>query len=104
MDDVTLRKVQLELLAMLKDIDQVCSKYQIAYFLDSGTLLGAIRHQGFIPWDDDLDIGMLRSDYDRFSAIAQKELGDSYFWQTWKTESGYAYPFGKVRKRHTVYL
>ena len=104
MDAQTLRKVQLTLLEILKDIDCVCKKHGIQYFLDSGTLLGAVRHQGFIPWDDDLDIGMLRDDYEKFCAIAQDELGDKYFWQTWDTDPDYPIPFGKVRKRGTLYV
>ncbi len=104
MDKKTLRKVQNELLSILYDIDKVCKENDIQYFLDSGTLIGAIRHKGFIPWDDDLDIGMLREEYERFNSIAQEKLGDKYFWQTWDTDDGYALPFGKVRKRNTVYL
>ena len=104
MDKATLRKVQLVLLDMLKDIDKVCKKHGIQYFLDSGTLIGAIRHKGFIPWDDDLDIGMLREDYEKFNRVAQDELGENYFWQTWETDSDYPIPFGKVRKRGTLYV
>lgn len=104
MDNVTLRKVQLQLLEILLEIDRVCQKHGIQYFLDSGTLLGAIRHKGFIPWDDDMDIGMLRSDYERFNKIAQKELGDKFIWQTWDTDPGYPIPFGKVRKKGTLYV
>ena len=104
MDKQTLRKVQLILLEMLKDIDSVCKRHKIQYFLDSGTLIGAVRHRGFIPWDDDLDIGMLRADYEKFSSIAQAELGEKYFWQTWDTDPDYPIPFGKVRKRGTKYV
>lgn len=104
MDNEMLRKVQAELLGILKSIDKVCKENSIQYFLDSGTLIGAIRHHGFIPWDDDLDIGMLREDYEKFNKIAQMELGDSYFWQTWETDPEYAMPFGKVRKKNTIYL
>ncbi len=59
---------------VLAEIDRVCKKNGITYFADWGTLLGAVRHNGFIPWDDDMDIVMLRSDYMRFLSIAQKEL------------------------------
>jgi len=104
MDNETLRKVQLELLGILEEVDRVCKKNNIQYFLDSGTLIGAIRHKGFIPWDDDLDIGMLRADYEKFNEVAQRDLGKDYYWQTWHTDDEFALPYGKVRKRHTVYL
>lgn len=63
---------------MLVDIDRVCREHGIAYFLDSGTLLGARRHGGFIPWDDDIDLGMPRDDYERFLAVAPEALGARY--------------------------
>lgn len=104
MDQQTLKKVQPVLLEMLQEIDRVCREQGIAYFLYRGTMLGSVRHQGFIPWDDDLDVAMLRSDYDRFCAIAPTALGEKYTFQTWHTDPGYAHPFGKLRKRNTVYL
>lgn len=65
-------------LEVLQEIDRICRKYDIPYFADWGTLLGAVRHGGFIPWDDDLDITMKRADYERFLQVAQKELRDDY--------------------------
>lgn len=67
---------QMEILA---DVDKVCKKYNIRWFADRGTLLGAVRHKGYIPWDDDLDICMLRDDYIRFFAVAEKELPSNYY-------------------------
>ncbi|MEG0324706.1 MAG: LicD family protein, partial [Raoultibacter sp.] len=77
-DDEILRKIQLMELEILKDVDRVCCENDIVYWLDSGSALGAARHNGFIPWDDDIDIGMLRDDYDRFLAVAPQALGDRY--------------------------
>ena len=103
MDNETLRKVQLAQLEMAKKVKEICDANEIKYFLDGGTLLGAVRHHGFIPWDDDLDIGMLRKDYDRFISIAQSALGDQYFLQTCDTDDHYWHPFAKIRKIGTIY-
>lgn len=65
-------------LEVLQQIDEICKRHNIEYFADWGTLLGAIRHQGFIPWDDDLDIGMKRADYERFLEVASQELPQEY--------------------------
>lgn len=74
-----LRTFQLAELELLKKIDRVCKKHNICYWLDFGTLLGAVRHQGFIPWDDDVDIAMMREDYERFTAILDKEFPDESY-------------------------
>ena len=73
------------LLSAMIDFDKLCSKYNLHYCLHGGTLLGAIRHHGFIPWDDDVDIIMLRKDYDKFLEIAQAEFGDRYLGATSNT-------------------
>lgn len=103
MDKETLRKVQLIQLEMAEEVKRICDENGIAYYLTAGTCLGAVRHQGFIPWDDDLDIGMLREDYDRFCAIAPEKLGHKYNFQCWLTDENYALPFGKLRKNGTIY-
>lgn len=74
----TMKKVWAVELNILEEIDRICKKYQITYYAAYGTLLGAIRHQGFIPWDDDLDIVMMRPDYERFRQIAKRELHENY--------------------------
>lgn len=73
----------------LKNIDRICRKNNIEYFICAGTLLGAYRHGGFIPWDDDIDIAMTRENYNKFLSIAQEELGDEFFVQTTETDPGY---------------
>lgn len=80
---------------VLLDIDKVCKKNQITYFADFGTLLGAVRHQGFIPWDDDLDISMKREDYNRFLAAA-KELPEGYYVRDIHTDDTYTELFARV--------
>jgi len=104
MEQTLLRKVQLTQLEIAKEIKRVCEENDIRYFLDAGTFLGAVRHGGFIPWDDDMDVGMMRSDYEKFCRIAPKKLKPEYCLQTWYTEPNYGLPFGKVMKRGTVYL
>ena len=74
------------LLDILLETDRICKKNGIKYFLFAGTMLGAARHGGFIPWDDDLDIAMLRPDYDRFCSIAASEFTGDYFFQDLNTD------------------
>ena len=71
-----LRRQQMRMLEILLEVDRICKKHDIPYWLSSGTLIGAMRHDGFIPWDDDLDIEMLRSDYLRLMEVLPKELPD----------------------------
>ena len=96
-----IKSLQLICLEILKEIDRVCKKHNILYWLDSGSMLGAVRHNGFIPWDDDLDIAMFRDDYNRFLEIASKELKENYFLQTHQTDSEYPLFFAKVRRNNT---
>lgn len=72
-----LTKVHEANLKILKEIDRICRKYQIRYMLDAGTLLGAVRHQGFIPWDDDADLVFTRKQYEAFLKVARRELPDT---------------------------
>ncbi|MDR1880334.1 MAG: LicD family protein [Tannerellaceae bacterium] len=104
--ETTLRQAQFVMLRMLKVIDYICRKHGIQYWLCSGTLLGAVRHKGFIPWDDDLDISMLREDYERFLEVAEAELPDDMMLQTRKTDPHYHYlPLPcKIRDRKSFTL
>lgn len=87
--ETTLRQSQLVMLRMLKILDHICRNNNIEYFLIGGSLLGAIRHQGFIPWDDDLDIGMTRSHYERFLKLGVPALPPDIFFQTVGTDPAY---------------
>lgn len=79
---------------VLREIDRICGKYGIRYFADSGTLLGAVRHKGFIPWDDDIDIAMLRDDYHKFYSVIQQELPENWIFSDWS--NGGDQPFGRL--------
>lgn len=98
-----LRKLQLAQLAILHDIDAVCKAHGIAYFLDSGTALGAIRHGSFIPWDDDIDLGMARDDYDRFLSVAPEALAEKYEVCFPGKTPNYAPMFAKVMQKGTKF-
>ena len=104
MDSEMLRKVQLVQLEILKEVKRVCDKHNIHYFLTAGTLLGAVRHDGFIPWDDDLDIAMLADQYSLFCEIAPKELNPQFYFQNWDNDPTYPFEYGKVRKKNTLYV
>ena len=103
MDDV-LRKLQLTQLEMLKLVDQMCRKSDIKYSLFAGTLLGAVRHKGYIPWDDDLDICMAREEYNRFIHIWQQAPPKGYLLQNKENSPGFTQTFTKIRKEHTTFL
>lgn len=100
-DGSELRKLQLKMLQILEEVTALAEKHKINYWLSGGTLLGAIRHGGFIPWDDDIDIEMLHSDYLRFLKILEKELPDSLYLQT-PNEKGYRLLFTKVRDKFSI--
>lgn len=91
------------LLAYLLEIDRICEKHNIKYFLAGGTLLGAIRHNGFIPWDDDADVMMLREDYDKFIKVVQSELPSNLFLQLPSTEKLNHQVFAKIRINNTLF-
>lgn len=104
MDKELLRQVQLTQLEIANEIKRVCDENEIDYFMDGGTLIGAVRHKGFIPWDDDMDFGMIREQYEKFLTIAPEKLKKQYFLQTWYSDTGYGLPFAKVRKNETLYV
>ena len=97
-----LRKVQLVEVEMLKEVIRICEENDIEYFLLGGSVLGAVRHNGFIPWDDDVDVGMTRDNYNKFINIAPKKLSPQYCLQTPEAPSPYYYL--KVRKLGTVFI
>lgn len=99
-----LRACQLKQLAILEEIDKICKRHKIEYWLDGGTLLGAVRHGGFIPWDDDIDIGMSLEDEKRFEEIAPKELPDWLYLQTPQSDPGSKEPITKIRDCNSLYI
>jgi len=96
-----LRRQQLIMLDMLKELDRICRKYDIPYFLYGGTLLGAFRHNGFIPWDDDLDVAMLLSDYKRLAKVLPNELPDDIAFQNNDSDKNYFFFIPKLRDKHS---
>ncbi len=99
-----LRECQLKQLRILQEIDRICRKHHIEYWLDGGTLLGAVRHGGFIPWDDDIDIAMRLEDERRFEAIAPQELPDWLFLQTPLSDPNSKEPITKIRDITSLYI
>lgn len=104
MDDITLKKLQSAELDILKDIDSFCKKYSINYSLYGGTLIGAVRHQGFIPWDDDIDIVMTRSEYTEFCNTWAADPLEGYYLENFETDDYTQNTHSKIRKNGTMLL
>ena len=99
-----LRKAQMKMLYILKEVVAVCDRHKIPYWLDGGTLLGAARHGGFIPWDDDVDISMRKEDLERFLKIAPFELPEDLMVQTLETDEGLHNRAYKVRDLNSFFV
>ncbi len=99
-----LQKVHVLELKIAIEIKRICEKHEIPYFLLAGSALGAVRHGGFIPWDEDMDIGMRRPDYERFLAVCETDLGSEFFLHTWDTDPDYPFSFAKVRLNGTHFV
>lgn len=95
------KKIWAVELDLLMKFDQICRKHGLTYCLLGGSLLGAVRHNGFIPWDDDIDVGMPRKDYDLLMQLP-KEFAEPYFLQTPYTDEGYYYSYNKLRNSNTT--
>lgn len=91
-----LRKCQLTMFEMLKEVHRVCIENEITYWLDSGTLLGAVRHKGFIPWDDDIDICMPREDYEKFLKLAPDKMCKGLYLESHEKNFGVKFPWCRV--------
>lgn len=89
---------------MLQEIDRICKNNDISYMLFAGTMLGAVRHNGFIPWDDDLDIVLLREEYDRLLEVAPKELNQEKFFLQKEYSEHWPCHFSKLRRNNTSYI
>ncbi len=101
-DDQVLRRLQFTQIEILDEIVRICENHGLHYYLVGGTLLGAIRHQGFIPWDDDLDIAMPRQDYIKFCELCKTQLDSKYFLHNIVSDEKYWLIFAKIRKKGTV--
>ena len=101
----TLRKIQLIQLEMLQEVDRICKKCNIRYNIIAGTLLGAVRHGGYIPWDDDADVAMLRKEYEKFRKACKTELDITrFYFQDHRNTKGYRWGYGKLRRKNTLFL
>lgn len=97
-----IQQIQLELIC---EVDRICKKHNICFNMVGGTMLGAIRHKGYIPWDDDADIGFLRSEYEKFREVCKIELDpEKYYMQDLRDTKGYRWGYGKLRRKGTQFI
>lgn len=97
-------QLQEKSLELLRIFVGICEKWEIPYYLVCGSALGAVKYGGFIPWDDDIDVGLLRSDYERFLSVAPQELPEWCFLQNYRTEKYFTHTFTKLRNSNTTFL
>ena len=103
-EDFNLKALQSKELLILKEVKRICEKHNIEFFLNFGTLLGAVRHKGFIPWDDDIDLGMTYPNLVKFREVCKTELGIDFFLQNEETEPAAGLTFDKVRLNNTTLI
>ncbi len=100
-----LRELQMTELELLIEVDRICRKNKIRYCISAGTQLGAIRHKGFIPWDDDADVALLRSEYEKFKIACEKDLDkERFYFQDYQNTPGYRWGYGKLRRKNTQFV
>lgn len=97
-------QAKLVMIKLLRVFDAICREYHLTYWLSCGTLLGAIRHDGFIPWDDDIDVEMPRNDYQKFLRIASMVLPEDVFLQTRETDRASPILFAKLRDKYSTFV
>ena len=103
-DDRDLQRLHTELYEILAEIDRVCKKHNIPYFIQGGSAIGAFYNKGVVPWDDDVDVGMTRENYNRFLDLAPAELDSRYFLEWFGTESNTPFYFAKIKKNNTLFV
>ena len=103
-DEKDLMQLHTMLYQILAEIDRVCKKHNIPYFIQGGSAIGAFYNKGIVPWDDDVDVGMTRENYNRFLEVAPKELGAEYFLEWFGTESNTPFYFAKVKRNNTLFV
>lgn len=100
-----LKALQMQQQELIAEVDRICKKHNIKYNMVGGTMLGAIRHKGYIPWDDDADIGFLREEYEKFRTVCKSELdSEKYYMQDLRDTPGYRWGYGKLRRCGTEFI
>lgn len=102
-DDETLKHLQKVQINILKDFINICEENNITYFIYGGSLLGTIRHQGFIPWDDDIDVIMFRKDFEKLNEILEKDLDEKYDYFNILNEDTYFYTWARLTLKDTLF-